>query len=175
MKFDFSSLQRSVQTLASQIKGLRKQIEDLQREREDVQASAAAKSDVKRIVAQWVESKRAVHAKVLRATLEPFIRKPANLDDAGRVNQYLTVLGGTLNAGGQASVVTMDAVICGLFGSQVLDGLNTAIDLMDWPQEGLPLVDRARRLDELDAEIAALVEQEQELTESARQAGLVVE
>lgn len=175
LMFDFSSLKKSVQSVADQVKQLRKRIEDLKRQREDIETAPAAKSDIKALVEAWVQSKAVQHQKALRAMLDPFVRKPAKADDVGHVNQYMTLLGAVSGQNQIADTRSMDAVICGLFGPQILQGLSRSLDALDWPNEGLPMVQRRVALEKLDEEIAALTEEEQALTESARLAGVIVE
>lgn len=173
--FDFGSIKRSLQSVVGQIRSLRSDIEKRKRTREDVATAPAAKEDIKAAVRAWADAAKLEYQKRLRATLGSLISTPADLEK-GNLLGRMTVAGAFHQIGGiEPGPKAVDGLLCTFFGQGLIDGFMKSIDQMDWPREGLPLAERARRLEALDKEIADLTEQLAELTKAASEAGVTLE
>lgn len=175
--FDFGLLKKNIQDVAGHVRQIRAQIEALRREREDVAGAASARDDVKRMVKEWVQQQSTEYQAKLRVTMFDALVKPANLVAHNGVHREMTVAGAYQKLGGLASGGgAVDGALCTFFGPQLIDGLCKAIDTMEWPaEEGLPLAERAKRLEKIDGDLARLTREETALVQTARDAGVVLE
>jgi uncharacterized protein (UPF0335 family) len=173
--FDFSSLRQGVASLGGQVRDLRARIERMKRERDDLIAAPAAKSDLKAAALQHLKAQESAYARVVAAQFATFIRRPERLNDPAMVAKQLGLLGATEKPGvAVAGPQSMDVVLAGLFGPMVCQAYLAAIDALDY-EEGPTNAARAVRIAELDGEIQGLQGQLDELTATARGAGIVIE
>jgi hypothetical protein len=170
-----STLRQQVEAISGQINGLRSRLEDLRVERENVANAPLARSDIKALAREWIARRADLYAKQLRVTLDGLIRNPAAVQ-AGNLHE-LTLTGSSYNKAGGLDPTRhgVDGALCALMGPTLATALDGVIDAMDLPAEGLPFEQRAARLAQLDATIQQLVAEERELSDAARQAGIVIE
>jgi hypothetical protein len=177
--FDFSSLKKSVQSIAGQARDLRAQVENAKREREDITNAPVTREDVKAMVSAWAAGKSAEYVKRLHCNMQELIRDAKSLQDPKMIEHRMTLFGKTRQQGGEFTMFPgpelEDMAICCLLGPALVTALHAAIDRMDWPAGALPVAARVKAVNKLDAQIAELVAQEAELVTTARQAGIVIE
>lgn len=172
---DLLGLKRQVEGIAGEVHGLRREIEALRRQRENVANAPVPREDIKAALRSWVAGRVSLYEKQLGITLSGLIRNPAAVM-RGDYHE-LTLTGssfhraGGLNPNGQGST---DAAFCALLGESVVPAIERVIDAMEWPEAGLPMAARTKKLAELDATIAQRVAQEAELTSTARAAGILI-
>ncbi len=172
--FDFQMLARSVTGLTHQVKQLRGEIETLQQQREDMATAAPAREEVKAMIRQWIDSRQGEFNKAMQITFGRF-KHPGWLDSDEDVSRHVTVLGVRQMLDAVPGTGSMDDVMCGLFGPQILQAFSAGIDAMPWPGEGLPRAKRKVELERLDQKIADLIEQADVLRRKALDAGIVIE
>jgi hypothetical protein len=174
--FDFGSIKKSLQGVAAHIKQVHKEIETLKREREDIAGAPASRDDVKQMVRQWISQRAAVHQKRLAVTMHNMITNTSDLLSNNGAPEMMTVAGAYHKIGGVApGGEAVDGAMCAFFGPALADGLCKMVDTMEWPAaEGLSMAERTRKLEGLDARIATLTTEADEMTRSARAAGIVI-
>lgn len=178
--FDLSFLKKSVDDLAGRVRGLRSDIENLKRERESVQTAPAARADVKAIAHAWVKDRADTYAKQLARSWTRAINQPEKLLNDDRMPEMLSLCGAIVfhsPTGVPAGGAGVDSALCALFGTELMtEALGKVIDKMPWPgPEGLPLVQRKKRLSELDAEIAKREDELEKMLRAAAAAGVVIQ
>lgn len=173
--FDFSLLRKSMETVGGQLRSIRAELEKLRREHEDIANAPAARSDVKRAIAEWASQNRAGYLNLLAHTMKPAIEKPSRLYHEGSV-RVITATGG-YNQAGQVSLnaLGVDRALCALMGPALVESMCKLVDELPWPEEGLPLAQRTAKLDALMSRIKSLEQQEAEITQTARSYGVVLE
>ena len=169
--FDLSSIKKAISSLGDKRGQLRTKIEARQDERAKTSGAPPAKVDLKDMVSAWVDRAAAQYEKGLVRSLDPFVRKPGALLDSSRV---LTFVAANVPPESNLTAGAFDSALCFAFGAALKSAMHGAIDRMDIA-EGLPMAARAKRLRELDAEIAELLAEEAELLEAARASGIVME
>lgn len=173
--FNFSTLRKSLQDFSAQVHSLRADIERLQRQREDVLSAPAAKADVKAIFNDWFVQREKDFTEMWSGHLTGVFRKPGNFKDPARAAQHLAVFAVQRNANNGADLKSMDIALCALFGAALKPQLWKMIDAVDLPNEGLPLAERARKIEDLDAQLDRLKAEEAELVQAAAQARIVID
>ncbi|MFO1217654.1 MAG: hypothetical protein U1E89_04635 [Burkholderiaceae bacterium] len=175
--FDLSTigslLRRATKSLSEQLAALRTEIDRLERERDAVKYAPAARADVKVFVESWVQRCGSTYGDVLQAALREVIRAPHTMQDERRAGLSLSIVM-PAGFGEAANARDFDVALCALFGPQLVKALHKALDESIWPDEGLPLVERQRRLEEIDQRLVDLRAQEQGLLDEAQAAGVVL-
>lgn len=172
--FDFLSIKKSVQDLAKQVTELKKKIESLKRDREDVATAPAALVDIKATVSALLDERAASYAKGFRRQMEVFVRKPGRIGEPDALKQQL-LMGVPPGAEQIASIFTLEMGLSALLKDVIHKGLMAQIDAMEWPEQGLPMVERARQLAKMDAEISQLESDLNALNQAARSAGISID
>ena len=99
-----------------------------------------------------------------------------NVGDASQVDQHFFHRALTQSASHQVHPTDVDTMLCGLFGSMLLDTLREQVAATPWPsEEGLPLAQRESAIKKIDDQLATLKSAERKLIESAREAGLAID
>lgn len=174
MKFDFNAFRKTVEDVGGQARALRADLERLKRQRDDLHAAPASKSDLKAAAKQFLSGLQTEFARVVRAQLDPFVRAPHKLADVETLKGRMVLLGATGKPDAIATPRTMDVVLAGLLGPAITTAYLAEIDAMDF-EEGPTNAERAKRLELLDEAIAAAQTQLDDLTSTARGAGIVLE
>jgi len=177
MKFDFSFIRKSVQSLSSQVTDLRAQIAKLTAERAAILAAPASREDVKAMVTSWAKDRASEYITSLQMNMAFFVKYADKLADPATVRQRMTVFGASqqLGSGFESGPSLNDKAVCALFGAALIDGVHAAIDRMQWPDGALPLEGRQKRVQEIDRALSTLVAEEAEIVSSARSAGVLFE
>lgn len=172
--FDFLTVKKTVQDLASKARSLKEKIEQLKKQREDIATAPAAKSDIKAQITQAIEERSKQYEKHFRRQMDRFVRAPARAAEPGQLRQDL-LLTITPDNGQMPSFYTAEAGMAAIFKRLMLEGLHAQVDAMDWPEQGLPAAERAKALGELDTSIAKLESELSDMLGSARSAGISID
>lgn len=144
----------------------------LERELERVMTGAACKSDVKTALSIWVRETRTAYVGELRTTLAPHVRDPSGLATPSKLVTPINIVAAAHPYEGGLDAADISRLVCGLFPDLVETALARTIDAMEWPDEGLPLKDRAPLAERLRQQLAALESEETELISQAEALGL---
>lgn len=176
--FDLSSLtaalRRTVKTFEDRLIEIRSELGKLRAQRDAVVYAPAARSDVKAMLTAWVQNTGAAYSSSLQRSLHEFIRTPRSLQVPKRIEQLVCLVAPD-EAGASPDLRNFDQALCALFGDQLTRALVATIDAMEWPEEGLPLADRASRVEKLDEKITALQAEEVALINQAQSAGIILQ
>lgn len=172
--FDFLTVKKTVQDLASKARSLKDKIEELKKQREDIATAPAAKSDIKAQISRVIEERATQYEKHFRRQMDRFIRTPARITDAAQLRQNLFLAIPPEN-GQTASFLTSEMGMAAIFKKLMIDGLHAQVDAMEWPDQGLPAAERARAILELDDSISRLELELSEMLGSARSAGISID
>lgn len=153
----FAAVRKSTATAREQYANLRAEQESLRQAEARVRYAAAHKSDIRKLVGDWLDLQERAHTAALQETLERFIKRPDEIP--------ATTKPGTLEGLGEASIF-------GLMAGQARAALLAAVDAMDWPDQGLPMVERTQKLAEILVAIGTNEQQQHELLNAAAEAGL---
>jgi hypothetical protein len=170
--FDFASIRRSVLGLEDQLKKMKNDILDLQRKREAMLSAPANKVDVKNMLSGWVRNSGEVFRQTLGVTLKDFVRNPRNMTPQ-RLAGMVSVAGAAQPLGDALRPKDVDQALCALFGPLLDTALLKQVDLLDWPDEGLPLAQRTIEAEKLNQGIAQLEKEYSDLIDGAESAGIV--
>lgn len=173
--FDFTGLKKSIDQLAGQVSSLKGNLEKLRREREDLTVRAASKEDVISLLCQRIDREAAEYPIDLARQISGFIPggKTARLGERNFSLGILLPQSSGAGSGMGAASLLRDMTF--LFRDEIKAGIESAIKAAPWPENPIRLVDRNKRLAELDEEIAALEAQEANLREIAARSGLRLE
>jgi hypothetical protein len=179
--FDFSQLLRPLASLKSRAAALRDEIQNLMAQRARVHLAPAARSDVKAMLARWVDRKSAGLSEALASAIGQFVRQPQMIRDEARTNRILSLVspstgpGVMLSAGDdEPASEQLDRALCGVMGPQIKEALLAAVDLMEWPDEGLPLTARDAEVKRLDEQINRLQTELDALERQAAEANITI-
>lgn len=176
MAFDFKTIKTWLNDYAGQLKKIRVDIEALEVEREDVLFAPPVQGDVRAALVRWVEGQRDAYQATLTQNLTSLagqrnvIEAPDMLAKAMFQHPFMRVAD-TTSAFARGD---NDRVICGLFGDLMLKSIDSTLNQIEWPKEGLSATDRARRLEELDKKLKALRAEEQAFVSAATDTGIDV-
>ncbi len=173
--FKFSDLASVLAGARDHASKLRSRLEKLRQERDEILAAPACRADIKALYAAWFERRRQEYRQALGAHIAGLISKPARFmaDTASTdvLDRRLSVLAVGPNSANPATPRSIDSAEAALFGEEMQRAFFDVIDSLDWPgPEGLPMVERTKRVAELDEQIAKL---QTELDEVARAANAV--
>lgn len=174
--FDFLSIRKLIQSATARLSQVRAEIEALRRERDALLYAPAAKSDVKAWLTAWVRDSSEEYRASLRTSLNTVIRQPSNLSSPAIKQRGVTLTGAAQQYGESASPVDLDRAMCALMGAQINESVSKLIDEMrDWPEQGLPMKERATKVAELNQRLGKLETEALELARQAEEAGISLE
>ena len=170
--FDFASIRKSVSGLEDQLKKMRVDIDELRQKRESLLSQPANRADVKAMLSEWVESSGKVYRQSLQTTLETFVRNPRNMTPE-RLASMVSIAGAAQPLGDALRPKDVDQALCALFGPLLNTALLEQVDLLAWPNEGLPLAKREIEAEKITQRIAQLEKERDELIQQAEDSGIV--
>lgn len=174
MFFDFSAIKKSLQSLESRLRDLRNEKLELQKQREAIQYAPASKEDVKSHVARWLAATGSTYTETLFDSAQKFARSP-HIPNAGRL-QSLTTFSGSLGLrDDMTDPHELGQALCALLGPVLNDALMKSIDAMTWPDNAVPLANRAAQIKALADRIGKLQNEENEIINKAQETGLNLE
>jgi len=170
--FDFNFLRKSVADLAQQTRELRGEIQALKQQREQIASASVHRSDLKACLDQVCQVRAAEYRASMAAHLKGMGNDCHSLQ--GHVDHGYLRLSAPLPGVAGVTPGMVEGMLCALLGDQLKLALFRVIDELDWPDEGLPMIERADALKKLDSQIDKLIEKEQGLVKSAREAGISI-
>ena len=172
--FDFSSLRKSVTSLAGQVKEVRREIADLQSLRARIEGAPPSREDFMAHLEAHLQQQSARYIETLSNSFEFFRRHPSRLGDPALMGQHLSLFGVARHPKDVDQTRGLDGMLCALIPS-VLPELRKRIESMPWPEDARPLEGRDKSIAAIDAKLEALMQQESELTSTAASCGIVIE
>lgn len=169
---DLLGIKNSVGALAGQVKELGAKIENLKRQREDIATAPPALEDVKAAYVAAVEARRASFRDGLARFVGSFKASPDAVMGALGHGRLLFMASDSYVA--PYPSVLVENGIAALFSEQVIKAMSSELEALDWSEAGLPMAKRKKKLESLDAEIAALERNRNELITGARNAGVTI-
>lgn len=160
---DFSSTQKFIEAQSKKYFGLTTELRQIQTEIAATIGATTNRKDVCELAVNWVEIAKARFAPALANRMR-------NSFTQGETSPYEFGFFAAMEAQSRGLTAgAMDEAMCAVFGTEIKITLIDAINKMDWPNEGLPRVERAARVEKLRAhekeilaEIAALIKQADE-------------
>jgi hypothetical protein len=174
MAFDFAGIARSLKGLEERLAFLREESAKLQQQRTRIQHAPAARSDVKEMLARWVNDSANGFTGSLALQIEEFVRRPERMQGNLLVNARVSLVGAPVAARDSDAVPQVDRALCALLAPQIKQALAAMVDGMAWPEggEGLPAAKRAAEISALDLQIEKLESEIASLTDQASAAGI---
>lgn len=175
MNFDFKSLKKAVTDLGTGLRGVRKQLRELREERDQVANAPPSKADLVGLVERWVADQAAAYQRNFeKQTLQPLLRRPGLLLEPDRAMRGLAVSTGAVARDSNMGAAGIDGALAFVLRDTLTKAMTQAIQDADFAP-GLAMVDRAKKVAELDAQIAKLEADEAALVEAASAAGVIVD
>lgn len=172
--FDFTSLKKGLSEFTSSLRDTSKRIEALKREREDIEAAPIGRDDIRAYFLKIIESRGQSHLDAIARHVAPLRAKNLQrLDDPQHV-QYAGVLSISTVGSPSATPQSLEAALCLLLKPQLTEAIGRIVDGLDLPSNAMPIAERARRLEQIDAALDVLVAEELALVATARGAGILV-
>ena len=160
---------RGVQDLHGGVRTVRGQIAAAERELEDVRCAPTCRADVKAIYDKWIDSRAELYSERLQRQLVTMLRKPQHFDslESQTARSFMAVLAVQPGPNGP-DAKSIDEALMALLGPALKKEFFRVIDTIEWPAtEGLPLAERAGKIDELEKKIKRLRDDEAELVQAA--------
>lgn len=172
--FDLLSIKKGISALADQIRGVTGEIETLKRQRDILRVAPPTKADVIQLLHQRIDQMAAEYPGQVRKSLQGYINAPSDLLIP---HHNLGFLMPTVNNYSGSGVPFIGLVFEGLaFLMQDIfkERVTAAVELMDWPQNAMPMAERDKELAKLDGKIATLEKQHKQLQTAAADAGVII-
>lgn len=167
--FDFIKIKKSVDDLQSHVRQLRAEQERLQAERDRIAKAPATREDVAAFLSKQIDKKSADYLRVFHGLLSDLATRPDRLDKLVGTN-VLTATSQSMTP----TAFTVESAVSAFLGETMKRSLAAIIEGAPWPADAIPLEKRKRRLDELDATLAKLSEEENEILRHANLSGLAI-
>jgi hypothetical protein len=162
-------IKSSAQTITDKIHELDDRIEALHRERDAYLKAPLSKEDYMSIVAADVKNHGENYARVLVKSAEKADKSMAK----ARPRNGLAIL--PVFAGDGSFLVQGNIApeaLCWYFGDIIVQRIGEALDRLSWPEDAVPVAERKLRLEKIDAELAELNRERDELARQLIDAGL---
>ena len=174
---ELAGLKSSLATVRKQYATAQSALDALKREREDIAAAHLAMVDLIAAVSRWADGLfDAYHARLDKVLLA-VASLPKEAETAfslhGRPGHYrLLGLDGGPHQRDQDHAVTPEALVLMLGPDAIKAALRREIESLQMPNEGLPMVERRARLEQLDRQIGRAEAALSELRRDAAEAGI---
>ena len=166
---NFDALKKQVAALSTAVAGKQAERAAIAAEIAELNARPASKSDLKTMVAAWIDDSASKYAAGLKIILEPFQKNWSRGPTAQNPLELLHRVT-SRNASGLAVSQSPEGLFA-LMGGPIKSALDKAIDDLDLP-EGIDKADRTARLKELASQMGQLDAELAELTDLANSAGI---
>lgn len=172
--FDFLNIRKTLKGFADELSTIRFDIETLTREAEDIQFAPANKDDLFKALEVWAADNQVQYRAYLKTELNKLIQSPGDLAEKSSVHRHLHSRG-FLPTPGLSTPISRDVQLCGLLGpAKFVELVKAQAEAIEWPDQGLPMTERAPAIAKLEKKLAALRVREQDLISAAEKAGLTV-
>ncbi len=166
--FDFLTIRKSISALQQRHDQLQLDNQDLERQLNQIQGAPSNKSDIKKIVDNWISSSTSGFAKAVEALVTAECRndKNCNLQKFGFFSLVAEQDGARFESG------QLDGAMCAVFGPQIKQAIYAVIDAMDWPSEGLSREKRQAEVERIQQRMLANTSELEDLKTQAHTAGV---
>lgn len=166
--FDFLTIRKSIAALQQRHDQLQLDNQNLERQLSQVQGAPSNKSDIKKIVDNWITNSTSGFAKAVEALVTAECRndKSCSLQSFGFFSLVAEQGGARFDSG------QLDGAMCAVFGPQIKQAIHAVIDTMDWPSEGLPREKRLAEIERIQQQILANTNELEGLRTEAHAAGV---
>ena len=151
MSDDLSSLRAAVSALGARLAEMTRRRGELLLERERVAALPLARETVLAELEAWLAAERAAFLGELQPAVENIAAHPAREIPIKPKESFISLLGAGFEKGRTAPMN-----IVALLAGPVAVAVREVLEAMPWPEESVTRLERAERLGEIDAKLAAL-------------------
>lgn len=167
--FDFIKIRKSVEDLQAHLRKLRAEQARLQAERDMIAKAPATREDVAVFLSKQIDKKSSDYLRVFHDFLKNLAARPDRLDMLPNARVLTATLPNMA-----PNAFTVEEAVSAFLGEMMKHSLAAIIKDAPWPADAMPLEERKRRLDELDATLAELSAEENKILIHANQAGLTI-
>lgn len=167
--FDFLKIKKTVTDLQSHVHRLRAEQERLRAERDRIAKTPATREDVAEFLSRQIDKNSADYLRVFHGLLADLAARPDRLN-ASPETRVLTATRPNI----APTVFTVESAVSVFLGETMKESLEAIIQAAPWPADAMPIVKRNQRLAELDATLAELSAEEDEILRHANQSGLSI-
>lgn len=166
MIFDFLTLKSSVEAIREKHHKLYCEREALRSEINAVRHAPINRADIVELTDEWIQRTQAGFSGAIANRLaELYSSNQSSYHKAG-------FLGLISPSSDQLTVGAIDGLLCTLFSDQLRVAIHVAIEKMPRPGEGLRADQRAKKLNDLEAQEKALTEEIENIAKDATEAGI---
>ena len=170
--FDFLLVKKTLASYGNTLKKMQLDIELLHRERENVVFAPPTRADVRAAMAVWVSTQANAYRESITVGVTALALNAATIEDPKRFNEVVSRLPLIHKRAYGPVEGPVDLAICALLGDGLLKAFDGVLEQIAWPSGALTANDRKRKLEQIDARLAELVEGEQKMLAAAAEAGL---
>lgn len=169
LKKALQQLRGARDTLVAEIAALDAQIAERHATRSKLTSGPVSKADFLGYVKADMDRRAAFFATGL---MRAFSEAPKDYGNLNRMHGAGAKLNVNYLTGAQSPLEMTEGAVYFYFGAEMVARLETALDILDWPESAIPSAQRAALIATIDAEIEALNKQRDELSASLVDAGL---
>lgn len=173
--FDFLSLKKAVSDLSGAVRSKTEELENLRRERDRIGTAPGTREDVTALIAGQISERADRYTRRLESSLKHQLEygnaKFVGVDGGDAMAAVVTA---REHVSIHPSVYDVEESLCFLFKDQLIAGVTSALNQMQWPSGAEPLHDRVDRIAKLDKKITAAEDDLKALREQAASAGILV-
>lgn len=169
MAFDFAGIRSALAGLKGQLKSLNGKLEALHQERDLLISAPVSREDAVAEFQALVDEAAGRHQKALGEAVFG-----AALSGRPEKFSFVSYLVAGSKSGTPTAAPVLEGVISLFLGDALKVGVARVLAEMEWPDGAISLAERQTRLAKLDAEIASLESQRDELAAEAARAGLSI-
>jgi hypothetical protein len=174
MNFDFLGLKKSIAQIQQRLEKVRLEQASIQNQIHSIQYAPTGADDIKNIVSKWVEESSNAYWAGFRASVQTAAKE--SVPTKGLTLKPLATFGAQIREQSlQMPTQQMGEAICAMFAPHILAMLHQQIDAIEWPENAIPISERAGKMEQLQKALSKLMEEEADLVQSARDAGLNVD
>lgn len=170
--FDFGIIKKSLASYGNTLKKMQLDIELLHREREDVVFAPPTRADARSAMAVWVSTQANAYRKSIAIGVTELALNAGAIEDPKRFGEMISRLPLVHKRVYGPVEGPVDLAICALMGDALVKAFDDVLEQMAWPSGALSVNDRKRKLEQIDARLAELVQGEQKMIAAAAEAGL---
>lgn len=167
MKFDFLSLKNSVEKIRERYHTLRGDLRAIETEIRTVRDARINRADIIAMVDEWIRRSAAGFNEAVAGRMQRLF----GTSSAPRVCD-VGFFGLRAADFDNPGVKAMDSMMCTVFGPQIRNVVVAAIENMEWPDEGLRMSERTKKLEELASRERAMRQELETLVKDADAAGI---
>lgn len=175
MNFDFLGLKTSLQRMQDELSRIRGENRKVRNKIQEINYAPISREDFKSAVAGWIGESEKNYRVILSEAVLTMARNPVAMKSDGRLRQLVTLGGSGFDSGLGPEPSEIGKMVCGLFGSGIMNLIGQEIDSMSWPEGSLSSAQRKKQIDELEGKLRELIDREESLLQNAAEAGINLE